>query len=90
MYIKLKKSARNYLRSFRMTMLFSQSDRLVLLDCTISGIKEGQLCGQSCFNIYMNQIEIVIDKTRSRENRAGRAKVPARGQCSAFLAASCF
>ena len=35
-----------------MTMLFSQRDRLDLEDETISGMNEGQLCGQSCFRIY--------------------------------------
>ena len=55
-------------------MLFSQSDKLVLLDCTISGIKEGQLCGQSCFNIYMNQIDIVIDETVGYLEKTGQGE----------------
>lgn len=39
-------------RSFKITMLFSHSERLVLDDSTSSVIKVGQLCGHSCLRIY--------------------------------------
>lgn len=38
--------------SFKIIILFSQSDRLVLDDSTSSVMKLGQLCGHSCFRIW--------------------------------------
>jgi len=40
------------LSNLRIFILFSHKERLVLLEATISGMKFGQLCGHSCFNIY--------------------------------------
>jgi hypothetical protein len=39
-------------RSLRMTMLFSQRDRDVREEATISGMKDGQSLGHACFRIW--------------------------------------
>lgn len=51
--------------SRRMTILFSQMERLVWQDETISLIKVGQLCGHSCFKMETRTRLSLFRKARS-------------------------
>lgn len=55
-----EKSKISSLSSLRMTMEFSHNGSLVLEAATMSGMKVGHLCGQSCFNTYSSNVHEYI------------------------------